>query len=111
MKETRAQGRVKGPSGEGKFLAGMLQLGYGVPMQDTLKALSSQVEWAQGWPDNIVAFWNAEAFLWAHKIPREKRELIQQELAFLKGGKNLDLGCGAYSYIPSLGFDCSPKML
>ena len=46
-----------------------------------------------------------------HKISKEKRELIQNELKFLEGGKNLDLGCGSYSYLPSVGYDFSNKML
>ncbi len=49
--------------------------------------------------------------MWGVKIDKERRELIAQELEFLKKGKNLDLGCGAYSYLPSVGFDISPKML
>jgi ubiquinone/menaquinone biosynthesis C-methylase UbiE len=29
----------------------------------------------------------------------------------LQGQHNLDLGCGSYSYLDSVGFDLSPKML
>ena len=96
---------------EGDFLAGLIELQYGQPVVDTLKQISQHVDWAHGWPEDKVAFWNAEAFMWRHKIDKEKRALIQQELAFLQGGRNLDLGCGAYSYIPSVGLDISPTML
>ena len=44
-----------------------------------------------------------------NKISKERRLLIEQELKFLFKGKNLDLGCGAYSYFPSVGFDLSEK--
>ena len=61
--------------------------------------------------ENIISFWNAESFMWKHKICKEARDLIADKLVFLNGGNNLDIGCGAYSYLPSVGFDISEKML
>lgn len=96
---------------ETAFFQGLLELQYGQPVQSKLKKLASKISWAQGWPENKQAFWNAEAFMWSRKIEKETRALITQELQFLTKGKNLDLGCGAYSYILSVGFDFSPLML
>ncbi|MBU0459402.1 MAG: class I SAM-dependent methyltransferase [Nanoarchaeota archaeon] len=96
---------------ESKFLSGLIELQYGQAVEKKLKEFSEGVSWAQGWPENKKAFWNAEAFMWERKISREKRELIATELRFLEEGRNLDLGCGAYSYIKSVGFDLSSKML
>ena len=95
---------------ETEFFTEMMKLSYGEDVEKKLRALSSHVPWAKGWPENKKAFWNAEAFMWSRKITKEKRALIAEELAFLKG-RNLDLGCGAYSYLPSTGFDLSEKML
>ncbi|MBT4936035.1 class I SAM-dependent methyltransferase [Candidatus Woesearchaeota archaeon] len=95
---------------ENDFLCGLMELQYGIDVKEKLCSLSSSVPWAHGWPENVQSFWNAEAFMWSRKISKEKRMLIQQELSFLTG-KNLDIGCGAYSYITSVGFDISPKML
>ena len=93
---------------ETEFLQGLIELQYG--KNPDLKEVAQKVPWAKGWPENDKAFWNAEAFMWERKISKEKRELIKKELAFLDG-RNLDLGCGAYSYIKSVGFDFSSKML
>ncbi len=96
---------------ETAFFQGLIELQYGQKVQQKLKKLASKISWARGWPENKQAFWNAEAFMWSRKIGKETRALIQQELQFLSIGKNLDLGCGAYSYLPSVGFDLSPQML
>ncbi|MBS3116375.1 class I SAM-dependent methyltransferase [Candidatus Woesearchaeota archaeon] len=96
---------------EAAFLSGLLDLQYGLKVTDKLSRLAPHVSWAKGWPHNLQAFWNAEAFMWSRKIEKQHRDLIAKELGILKTGKNLDLGCGAYSYIPSVGFDVSPKML
>lgn len=96
---------------ETQFFQGLLELQYGQPVQSKLKKLAIKIPWAHGWPENKQAFWNAESFMWSRKIEKETRTLIQQELQFLSKGKNLDVGCGAYSYIPSVGFDLSPQML
>lgn len=96
---------------EGEFLSGLLELGYGQKVEERLKKLAAQVKWAKGWPQDNGAFWNAEAFMWGHKISKEVRGRIEKELRFLAGKKNLDLGCGSYSYLSSVGFDSSLKML
>ena len=93
------------------FLSGLIELQYGKNVEKELQQYSKNVPWAKGWPENKEAFWNAEAFMWSRKISKEKRELISKEMAGLSGGKNLDLGCGAYSYIQSTGLDFSSKML
>jgi hypothetical protein len=95
---------------ETEFFTGLLELQYGQDVVGKLKNLSEKISWAEGWPGNKKSFWNAEAFMWEHKIEKEKRELIKKELSYLQG-KNLDLGCGTYSYIPSIGVDISEKML
>lgn len=93
------------------FLSGLIELQYGQHDTKKLTKAAQKISWAQGWPDDKKAFWNAEAFMWSRKIKKEKRQLIEGELAFLSNGTNLDLGCGAYSYLPSVGFDLSEKML
>ncbi len=96
---------------ETEFLGSLLELGHGLKVEGKLKELSTSVEWASGWPVDKTSFWNAEAFMWRHKVGKEAQKLISDELAFLSG-RNLDLGCGAYSYVlGSVGFDISPKML
>lgn len=95
---------------ETEFLKGLIKLNYGEDVAEELKKLASSVSWAKGWPDDKKAFWNGEAFMWSYKINKERREVIKGELSALLG-KNLDLGCGAYSYLPSVGFDISEKML
>ncbi len=100
---------VQGP--EDLFLEGLLELQYNTADLTALKRLASRISWAKGWPHDSRAFWNAEAFMWQHKISKKNREIIEQELSSLCGKKNLDLGCGAHSYLPSVGFDLSPKML
>ena len=80
---------------ETAFLCGLMELHYGQEVIDKLKPLSEKVLWAQGWPQDVKAFWNAEAFMWQYKIDKEKRESIGRELTFLEGGRNLDVGCGA----------------
>lgn len=118
---------------ETEFLSGLIELQYGQKVQEKLRKIAPKVSWAKGWPEDQKAFWNAEAFMWQRKIEKEKRKLIEQELQFLKcqnfmensehaqepvsdrrfltGKNNLDLGCGAYSYISSVGIDFSEKML
>lgn len=114
---------------ETEFLCGLIELQYGQEVENKLRMLAENISWAKGWPKDSKSFWNAEAFMWNHKIDKQKRELIAAELGFLKSfltgkekeeGKkkeksldinNLDIGCGAYSYIPSVGLDFSEKML
>lgn len=96
---------------ETDFFTGLMELHHGLEVEQKLKVAAEKVSWAKGWPDDIISFWNAEAFMWKHKISWRKRGLIAEELVFLDGRKNLDLGCGAYSYVPSAGFDISEKML
>ncbi|MBT6774315.1 class I SAM-dependent methyltransferase [Candidatus Woesearchaeota archaeon] len=96
---------------ETDFFNGLIELQYGQEDLIEMKRIAQKVSWAKGWPGDNVAFWNAEAFMWQQKIEKGKRELIKDELGFLSSGKNLDLGCGSYSYIKSVGFDFSEKML
>ncbi len=96
---------------ENEFLIGLLELQYGEPVEGKLKELASSVSWAQGWPTDMRAFWNGEAFMWRKKIDVRLRSLISQELSAYNNGRNLDIGCGAYSYVKSVGFDVSEKML
>ena len=96
---------------ETQFLEGLIELQYGQNVVGKLKNLAPKIPWAKGWPHDDTAFWNAEAFMWERKIERKKRDLILREVRCLMGGKNLDLGCGGYSYIPSVGFDLSAQML
>jgi ubiquinone/menaquinone biosynthesis C-methylase UbiE len=95
---------------ETEFLRGLIELQYGQPVQSKLQRISPDVSWAAGWPHDLQAFWNAEAFMWGHKIRQETRDLISSEMKF-NPNNNLDLGCGSYSYVPSTGFDISSKML
>lgn len=90
---------------------GLMELQYGQPVKSKLQKIAASIPWAKGWPKNKQAFWNAEAFMWSKKIEKETRAVIQHELQFLAKGKNLDVGCGAYSYISSVGFDLSTQML
>lgn len=99
------------PNPENEFLKNLIKLQYGIKVQNTLKKQSKKVSWAKGWPKNNKAFWNAEAFMWGYKVDKDVRKLIATELKPLNGKKNLDLGCGSYSYLPSVGFDLSQKML
>jgi SAM-dependent methyltransferase len=96
---------------ETDFLSGLIELQHGEKVVDKLKNISKKVSWAKGWPDNNRAFWNAEAYMWKWKIDKEKRELIANELKKVCSKSNLDLGAGAYSYIPSTCFDFSDKAL
>lgn len=97
---------------ETDFFIYKLELDYGNKKAvKELKKLSNDIAWLKGWPDNKTAFWNGEAFMWSNKISKEKRDIIAKELKSLEKKKNLDLGCGAYSYTPSTGFDISEKML
>ncbi|MBI2124992.1 class I SAM-dependent methyltransferase [Candidatus Woesearchaeota archaeon] len=97
---------------ETEFFTGMMELHHGLQIEQKLKLVAEKVSWARGWPENTTSFWNAEAFMWKHKISKEKRDLITRELGFLIGRKNLDLGCGTHSYILSaVGVDISEKML
>jgi len=95
---------------ETSFFCGLVELQYGLDVEDRLKKIAQNVPWAKNWPEDKKSFWNAEAFMWDYKISKVKRELITKELESLHG-RNLDLGCGAYSYIPSVGLDISEKML
>ncbi len=96
---------------ENEFLIGLLELGYGEPVEGKLKELASFVSWAQGWPSDRRAFWNGEAFMWQKKIDMRLRSVISQELSAFNKGRNLDIGCGAFSYVKSVGFDVAEKML
>lgn len=101
-----------------KFFSALIELQYGLKVENKLRDLAIKVDWAKGWPEDNKAFWNAEAFMWQRKIEKEKREFICTELKeiinvskSLENSNNLDLGCGAYSYVKSIGFDFSEKML
>ncbi|MEW5897480.1 MAG: class I SAM-dependent methyltransferase [Nanoarchaeota archaeon] len=100
---------------ETEFFSGLIELQYGRKAVSKLKAIAGKLPWAKGWPADGRAFWNAEAFMWSRKIDKSRRDLISgeisKELLSLKKGKNLDIGCGAYSYVPSVGIDFSEKML
>ncbi len=96
---------------ETELLKGLIELQYGQNVDQKVLKIANQVPWAKGWPEDPVSFWNAEAFMWSHKIEKQKRALIERELSIFRGGNNLDVGCGAYSYVPSTGLDFSPKML
>lgn len=100
---------------ESEFLNGLIELQYGGDVVSKMKELAKNVNWAQGWPEDKESFWNAEAFMWQHKIEKDVRKLIakklSEKLTKAEDRKNLDLGCGAFSYVPSTGFDCSQKML
>ncbi|MBS3123499.1 class I SAM-dependent methyltransferase [Candidatus Woesearchaeota archaeon] len=107
------------PDAETSFLIGMTKLYYGLNVKKQLKKIATKISWAKGWPEDNKAFWEAEAFMWQYKIDKKIRDIISKELSFLnfetslkkKKLNNLDLGCGAYSYLPSTGFDFSEKML
>ena len=112
---------------ENEFFIRKLELDYGDKKAvDRIQVLSKNVKWLKGWPKSRRAFWNGESFMWGNKISKDKRELIKQELSFLekrsksdsssnldgeKGVKNLDVGCGSHSYVNSVGFDISERML
>jgi len=97
---------------EDQWFLDKLELDYGDKgALNRLKKLAGEIDWLLGWPSNKRAFWNGEAFMWRNKIDKRKRGIIEKELSFLEGKKNLDLGCGAYSYVTSTGFDISEKML
>ncbi len=98
---------------ETEFYAGLIELGYGQDVQEKLCHIARKIPWAYGWPEDARAFWNAESFMWEYKISGETRKAIAEELSSLAfpGSRNLDLGCGAYSYIHSIGFDIAEKML
>ncbi len=96
---------------ENEFLIWLLELGYGEKVEGKLKKLAGSVSWARGWPVEKRAFWNGEAFMWRKKIDVRVREVISEELSAFNDGRNLDIGCGAYSYVKSVGFDVSEKML
>tara|TARA_Y100000310_G_C20704331_1_gene833709 strand:- start:37307 stop:37936 length:630 start_codon:yes stop_codon:yes gene_type:complete len=94
---------------ETKFLQGLIELQYDQADIDELTKTAQNVKWATGWPTNPSSFWNAEAFMWSRKITKEIRDWITEQLSYAKN--NLDIGCGAYSYVPSVGLDISEKML
>lgn len=114
------------------FFLRKLEFDYGdKKAEEKLKEPSKKISWLEGWPEDKKAFWNGEAFMWRNRISKEKRELIRKEPGFLekkdkqkdgsgkkdkkksreKSEKNLDLGCGSYSYVKSVGFDTAEKML
>src|SRR3989344_2039491 len=101
----------QGKDPETQFLEGLIELQYEQDVVKDLEQVAKKVPWAKGWPQDTKAFWNAEAFMWGHKIDKEVRTVIADELKELEKGNNLDLGCGSYSYLPSVGFDLSPTML
>ena len=103
---------------ENEFFIRKLELDYGDKKAvDKIQSLAKKVDWLKGWPGSRKAFWNGESFMWGNKISKEKRKLIKQELSFLQRennqntDQNLDLGCGSYSYLSSVGFDISERML
>ena len=80
-------------------------------LQKAMK-FANQIPEFKGWPHNDLAFWNAEAFMWRHKIDPELRDTIKHELVFRIGEKNLDLGAGNMTYTPNtVALDYSPEML
>ena len=86
---------------ETEFLSGLLELNYSAEIKTILPQLreaAQKVSWAQGWPECKKSFWNAEAFMWSHKIEKEKREMIRKELINFIDQSSclpLDLGCGS----------------
>jgi hypothetical protein len=96
---------------ETEFLSGLIELQHGEDVVDKLKKISKNVSWAKGWPKKKESFWSAEAYMWKWKIEKEKRELITKELKKFCSSENLDLGAGAYSYVPSICLDFSEKAL
>jgi SAM-dependent methyltransferase len=96
---------------ETDFLSGLIELQHGEKVVDKLKKISKKIGWAKGWPEKDEAFWSAEAYMWKWKIEKEKRELITVQLKKICSKNNLDLGAGAYSYVPSTCFDFSNKAL
>ncbi len=96
---------------ETAFFCKLMELQYGQDVVADLEKLSKNVKWAQGWPASVEAFWNGEAFMWSHKIDKNVRDVITRELLRTASKNNLDIGCGSYSYVPSVGFDISAKML
>ena len=96
---------------ENEFFLRLIEFNYDSNVEQKLQTLAQNIDWARGWPEKKEAFWNAEAFMWQWKIDTKLRASIAAQLASIQRGRNLDLGCGAYSYLPSVGFDCSAKML
>jgi ubiquinone/menaquinone biosynthesis C-methylase UbiE len=95
---------------ETEFLKGLIGLQYG-EVDPNMVSWAKSIPWATGWPESNHAFWNAEAFMWRHKIKKATRKFICCKLNGIREN-NLDLGCGAYSYVKnSVGIDCSEKML
>ncbi len=109
--EKKGMYEKKGFDAEAQFLETLIEFQYGVDVKEDLRRLSGSVSWAKGWPENIVAFWNVEAFLWGQKISSDVRGMISSVLGSFCSGNILDLGCGAYSYTSGVGFDISAKML
>lgn len=94
---------------ETEFFCELMKLYHGQDNENYIEELAKKISWANGWPKNKKAFWNAEAFMWKVKIEKNVRELIYNELEHLED--NLDVGCGSYSYISSVGFDIAENML
>lgn len=97
---------------ETKLMCKLLELQYGnKEVIKEIKALSKNIDWICGWPEKKEAFWSAQAFMWQHRIDKETRNIIKKKLEKICSGKILDLGAGAYSYLPCTAIDCSKKML
>jgi SAM-dependent methyltransferase len=98
---------------EDEYLESLLELQFGQKVEKKLAKLAPKVLWAKGWPQKKKAFWNSEAFMWKCKVDKTERDLITKELKKLgfHNGKNLDIGGGSFSYVPSTVIDCSEKML
>ncbi len=97
---------------EAEFFKLLIKQSLGEKVEDSLMQLSRKIPWAEGLPEKKEAFWSAESYLWHTKIDEAKRRCITEKLReMLPKGTNLDLGAGAHSYVPSIAFDCSAKML
>ena len=104
---------------ENQFFLRKLELDYGNKKAvDEIKTLSKEISWLKDWPKSRKAFWNGESFMWGNKVSKGRRDLIKQELSFLdkmqvgsRNQNNLDVGCGSHSYVTSIGYDISERML
>lgn len=99
-----------------EFFNTLLELHYSddkTKIIESIEQLATKIPYLQGYPKNKTAFWNSESFMWGYKIDTETRAVIKTYLdrTISKTTLPLDLGCGAHSYILSIGFDISPKML
>ena len=48
---------------ETQLFSALLELHHGRKVEENIKKISLKVPWARGWPNDTIAFWNAEAFL------------------------------------------------